>query len=131
MIAAADQMRDALCARPEHQGLPWIAENPSVANRARMATVCASCPVLALCAQEVATTETTAGFWAGNDHTVPEPPEQGMLQLDLGTKGHLDVHPQQVHDLGQGWVLLDPIESRLPDGNVGVGGMLAKIRDAA
>jgi hypothetical protein len=131
MIAAAEQMRDASCARPEYQGLPWIAENPSAANRARMAAVCAACPVLATCAAEVAAIETTAGFWAGEDHTVPEPPVQGMLQLDLGTRGHLDVDPHQVHDLGEGWVLLDPHESPLPDGSTGVGGILAKVRVAA
>jgi hypothetical protein len=48
-----------------------------------MVRVCASCPVLASCALESTTTETTAGFWAGHDRTEPDLPEQGALALDL------------------------------------------------
>ncbi|WP_454860429.1 WhiB family transcriptional regulator [Promicromonospora soli] len=70
MIASTESMRRAACARSENQDLPWIAEDPSPLARALMARVCASCPVLATCALEVATTETTAGFWAGHDRTV-------------------------------------------------------------
>lgn len=74
MIASADQIRDALCAREEHRGLPWISETTTPAQRAAMARVCASCPVRAACATEAVTTPTTAGFWAGHDLTLwPEP----------------------------------------------------------
>lgn len=69
MIASPESMLGASCARPENQDLPWIAENASPLARALMARVCASCPVLATCALEVATTETTGGFWAGRDRT--------------------------------------------------------------
>lgn len=70
MIATSESMRGAACARPENQDLPWIAEDASPLARALMARVCASCPVLATCALEVATTPTTAGFWAGRDRTL-------------------------------------------------------------
>ncbi|MEV0894643.1 WhiB family transcriptional regulator [Promicromonospora sp. NPDC050262] len=79
MIASADQMRPAACARPENQHLSWISETAVFTERAAMAAVCAACPVLALCAREVATTKTTAGFWAGADYTIPDPPEQDTL----------------------------------------------------
>ncbi|MGI5190374.1 hypothetical protein ACQEVI_19725 [Promicromonospora sp. CA-289599] len=69
MIAAPDSLRGAACARPENQDLPWT-QPPSPLAVALMARVCASCPVLATCALEVATTTTTAGFWAGRDRTV-------------------------------------------------------------
>ena len=131
MIASAEQMRDALCARDEHRGLPWISETTSPAQRAAMARVCASCPVLATCAVEVATTPTTAGFWAGQDHTARDYPVQGVLDLDLGSKGRRGVHASQVADLGDGWVLVDPQEYPQPDGTTKVGGLLAKVRNAA
>lgn len=69
----------AACSTDENRALPWISENVSPLARARMARVCASCPVLAACALEVATTATTAGFWAGHDRTVPDLPEQDTL----------------------------------------------------
>lgn len=69
MIAPAESMHRAACARPENLDLPWIAEDASPLARALMARVCASCPVLATCALEVATTPTTGGFWAGRDRT--------------------------------------------------------------
>jgi len=131
MIASAEQMRDALCARPEYQGLPWISETTSPDQRARMARVCAACPVLATCATEVATTTTTAGFWAGQDHTVRDYPVQGVLDLDLGEKGRREVPAVDVADLGDGWVLVDPREYPEPDGTTRVGGLLAKVRNAA
>ena len=85
MIASAEQMRGAACARPENQFLPWIAEGTSPLDRAHMARVCASCPILARCALEAATTETTAGFWAGHDRTTTDLPEQDTLPgLALG-----------------------------------------------
>lgn len=79
MIASAEQMRNAACARPENQHLPWISETAVFTERAAMAAVCAVCPVRALCATEAATTKTTAGFWAGADYTIPDLPEQGTL----------------------------------------------------
>lgn len=131
MIASAEQMRDALCTRGEHRGLPWIGEFTTTAQRAAMARVCAACPVLATCAAEVATTETTAGFWAGQDHTVPGPATQGVLDLDLGEKGRREVDAREVADLGQGWVLVDPHDYPQPDGSIRTGGLLAKVRNAA
>lgn len=80
---STDPLTGAACARPVNVGLPWINEGASPLDRARMARVCASCPVLASCALEVATTETTAGFWAGHDRTVPDLPEQGTLPLGV------------------------------------------------
>ncbi|MGW2093255.1 WhiB family transcriptional regulator [Promicromonospora sukumoe] len=76
---STEPLAGAACARPENQTLPWISENTSPLIRARMARVCASCPVLASCALEVATTDTTAGFWAGHDRTAPDLPEQDTL----------------------------------------------------
>jgi len=83
MIASADQMRDAACARPKNSALPWIDDAPSPAARGRMATVCAGCPVLALCSWEASTVETTAGFWAGSDRNAPAEPVQGMLPFEV------------------------------------------------
>ncbi|MEV0891439.1 WhiB family transcriptional regulator [Promicromonospora sp. NPDC050262] len=131
MIASAEQMRRALCARSEYRGLPWISEATSPAQRAAMASVCAACPVLATCAAEVATTLTTAGFWAGQDHTARDYPVQGVLDLDLGLKGHRVVPAGEVADLGDGWVLVDPQEYTELDGSTRVGGLLAKVRNAA
>ncbi|MCP2265022.1 WhiB family transcriptional regulator [Promicromonospora thailandica] len=131
MIATADQIRDALCARDEYRGLPWISETTSPAQRAAMARVCASCPVLATCAAEAATTPTTAGFWAGQDHTARDYPVQGVLDLDLGEKGRREVPAGEVADLGDGWVLVDPREYPELDGTTRVGGLLAKVRNAA
>lgn len=88
MIASPESMRDAACARPQNRDLPWIAEDASPLARALMAHVCASCPILATCALEVATTPTTAGFWAGHDRTQWREPaiEQGTLPgLELGS----------------------------------------------
>ncbi|WP_125773137.1 hypothetical protein [Antribacter gilvus] len=65
-------MLGALCAHPEVRDLPWTAEDASSWDRVRMAKVCAACPVLAACDVATATTETTAGFWAGHDRTVPD-----------------------------------------------------------
>jgi hypothetical protein len=76
---STESLAGATCARPEYQALPWISEHASPLDRARMARVCASCPVLASCALEVATTDTNAGFWAGHDRTVPDLPEQDTL----------------------------------------------------
>lgn len=76
---STELLAGAACARSENQTLPWISENTSPLDRARMARVCASCPVLASCALEVATTDTTAGFWAGHDRTVADLPEQETL----------------------------------------------------
>lgn len=99
---STDRLTGAACARPVNLGLPWISENPTPAAQARMLRVCISCPVAAACAREAATKETTAGFWAGADHTTwrevpaadlftelsdataPAPvPVQGTLPLDL------------------------------------------------
>ncbi|GHH80435.1 WhiB family transcriptional regulator [Promicromonospora soli] len=76
---STEPLTGAACARPENQTLPWVSENASPLARARMARVCTTCPVLASCALEVATTDTTAGFWAGHDRTVPDLPEQDTL----------------------------------------------------
>lgn len=76
---STEPLAGAACARPENQTLPWIAKDASPLDRARMARVCASCPVLASCALEIATTDTTAGFWAGHDRTQPDLPEQDTL----------------------------------------------------
>jgi hypothetical protein len=76
---STDRLTGAGCARPVNVGLPWISENPSALARARMAQVCTTCPVAAACAREVATKETTAGFWAGSDRTKYNVPEQGTL----------------------------------------------------
>lgn len=87
MIAPAGSMRRAACARPENQDLPWIAEDASPLARALMARVCASCPILATCALEVATTETTGGFWAGRDRTQwrePTTVQDTLPGLELG-----------------------------------------------
>jgi hypothetical protein len=87
MIAPAESMRRAACARPENQDLPWITEDASPLARALMARVCASCPILATCALEVATTETTAGFWAGRDRTTwrePSTVQDTLPGLELG-----------------------------------------------
>jgi hypothetical protein len=73
------RLTGSACSTDENRDLPWISENVSPLARARMARVCASCPVLAACALEVATTETTAGFWAGHDRTTPDLPEQLAL----------------------------------------------------
>ncbi|GHH69504.1 WhiB family transcriptional regulator [Promicromonospora soli] len=87
MIASTGSMLGAACARPENQDLPWTAEDASALARARMARVCTSCPVLATCALEVATTETTAGFWAGHDRTAwreaLEPVQDTLPGLEL------------------------------------------------
>ena len=84
MSAGTSWMLGALCAHPELRDLPWTAEDASSWDRVRMAKVCATCPVLAACAVSVATTETSAGFWAGHDRTVPDLPEQQTLPgLDL------------------------------------------------
>lgn len=74
-------LADAACARPVNLSLPWTGENASPLDRARMARVCASCPVFASCALEVATTETTAGFWAGHDRTMADLAEQDTFDL--------------------------------------------------
>lgn len=76
---STDRLAGAACARPQNVDLPWISEHPSTLAVARMTAVCATCPVAAACAREVATVETTAGFWAGADRTVPDLPEQGTL----------------------------------------------------
>ncbi|MFD6443625.1 WhiB family transcriptional regulator [Promicromonospora sp. NPDC060204] len=84
---STDRLTGAACARPVNVGLPWISETPTASARADMASVCASCPVAAACAREVASKETTAGFWAGtdrNDAPAPAPsgrPVQGILDL--------------------------------------------------
>ena len=93
---STNRLTGAACARPENVGLPWVSENPSAAAQARMSRVCASCPIAAACAREVATKETTAGFWAGADRTewrevstsdlfaeLTGQPVQGTLPLDL------------------------------------------------
>jgi hypothetical protein len=88
MTAAPDSLRGAACARPENQDLPWVAEDASPLARALMARVCASCPVLATCALEVATTPTTAGFWAGRDRTQwrePTTVQDTLPGLELGS----------------------------------------------
>ncbi|MCF4121745.1 WhiB family transcriptional regulator [Antribacter sp. KLBMP9083] len=74
-------MLGAACARDELRDLPWVAEPEDVTvwDRHLMAKVCAACPVLEACAVAVATTPTTAGFWAGHDRTVPDLPEQPAL----------------------------------------------------
>jgi hypothetical protein len=87
MIASTESMRDAACARPENRDLPWIAENASPLAQALMTGVCASCPVFAACDLEVATTETTAGFWAGSDCTdwrEPMAVQDTLPGLELG-----------------------------------------------
>jgi hypothetical protein len=76
---STEPLAGAACASPENQFLPWISEHASPLDRARMARVCTSCPVLASCALEVATTDTTAGFWAGRDRTQADLPEQDTL----------------------------------------------------
>lgn len=84
MIAGPEDMWQAACARPENRDLPWTREDASIRERAAMARVCATCPAFIRCAVEVATTETTAGFWAGHDRTEPDLPEQDTLPgLDL------------------------------------------------
>lgn len=88
MIAPVEPMRGAACARQENQDLPWIGEDASPLARALMARVCASCPVLATCALEVATTTTTAGFWAGHDRTQWREPvtvQDTLPGLELGS----------------------------------------------
>ena len=88
MIASPESMRRVACARPENQDLPWIAEDASPLARALMARVCASCPILATCALEVATTDTTAGFWAGHDRTTwrePSTVQDTLPGLELGS----------------------------------------------
>ncbi|PUB23974.1 hypothetical protein C8K30_110117 [Promicromonospora sp. AC04] len=88
MIASPGATLRASCARPENQDLPWIAEDASPLARALMARVCASCPILAACALEVATTSTTAGFWAGRDRTLWRDPvtvQDTLPGLELGT----------------------------------------------
>jgi hypothetical protein len=88
MIASTKSMRGAACARPENQDLPWITEDASPLARALMARVCASCPVLVTCALEVATSETTAGFWAGHDRTLwrePATVQDTLPGLELGS----------------------------------------------
>jgi hypothetical protein len=66
---STNRLTGAACARPESVDLPWVSENPSAAALARTFRVCASCPMAAACAREVATKERTAGFWAGADRT--------------------------------------------------------------
>lgn len=82
-------LNGAACARPESRDLPWIAEDATPLDRARMARVCATCPVLASCALEVATTDTTAGFWAGRDRTmwreVLVPVQDTLPGLEVGS----------------------------------------------
>jgi hypothetical protein len=88
MIASTESMRGASCARPENRDLPWIAEDASPLARALMARACASCPVLATCALEVATTATTGGFWAGRDRTKWREPmtvQDTLPGLELGS----------------------------------------------
>jgi hypothetical protein len=88
MITAPESLRGAACARPENQDLPWIAEDASPLARALMARVCASCPVLTTCALEAATTDTTAGFWAGHDRTQwrePTTVQDTLPGLELGS----------------------------------------------
>ncbi|WP_129782893.1 WhiB family transcriptional regulator [Promicromonospora panici] len=87
MITSPESTRGAACGRPENRDLPWIAEDASPLARALMARVCASCPVLASCALEVATTPTTAGFWAGHDRTKWREPvtvQDTLPGLELG-----------------------------------------------
>ncbi|MFI6426030.1 WhiB family transcriptional regulator [Promicromonospora sp. NPDC050880] len=84
MIPATSWMLGALCARPVLRDLPWTVEDTSPADRARMARVCAACPVLAACEVSTITTETTAGFWAGRDLTVwPESSARVAVQDTL------------------------------------------------
>jgi hypothetical protein len=97
---STNRLTGAACSRPENIGLPWTSENASALARARMSRVCAACPVAAACAVEVATTETTAGFWAGADRTMwrdtaptTGQPVQGTLPLDLPS---LAVEPSEV-----------------------------------
>ncbi|MFD7308339.1 WhiB family transcriptional regulator [Promicromonospora sp. NPDC059942] len=70
MIPTTGWMLGAACAREGLRDLPWIAEDASPADRARMARVCASCPVLAACEVSTVLVATTAGFWAGRDLTL-------------------------------------------------------------
>ncbi|MFI8528371.1 WhiB family transcriptional regulator [Promicromonospora sukumoe] len=70
MIPATGWMLGAACARDGLRDLPWTAEDTSPADRARMARVCASCPVLAACEVSTVLVPTTAGFWAGRDLTI-------------------------------------------------------------
>lgn len=74
MIPSTGWMLGAACAREGLRNLPWTAEDTSPADRARMARVCASCPVLAACEISTVLTETTAGFWAGQDRAADVAP---------------------------------------------------------
>ncbi|MFD6138880.1 WhiB family transcriptional regulator [Promicromonospora sp. NPDC060271] len=87
---STDRLTGAACARPVNVGLPWISENPTASARADMARVCASCPVAAACAREVASKETTAGFWAGadrNDAIAPDVPSGRPVQGTFNLPG--------------------------------------------
>lgn len=72
-------MDAAECARVPD--LPWVDEDSSSAARVRMATVCAVCPVLSECREFVTSVETTAGFWAGQDRSVPAAIQAPLFEL--------------------------------------------------
>ena len=66
-------MNQAACL--DHPGLRWIKEpdQVGVAGEARMAEICARCPVLVACGDYAATVQPTAGFWAGSFWTSQGP----------------------------------------------------------
>ena len=66
-------MNQAACL--DHPGLAWISEpdQVDVAGEARMAKICARCPVLVECGDYAATVQPTAGFWAGSFWTSQGP----------------------------------------------------------
>lgn len=85
MSASTWWVAAAACALPETRNLPWTLDESSTADKARMARVCAACPVRTACADLVAEDAPTAGFWAGRSCVVPEPfMEQLMLPLMWG-----------------------------------------------
>jgi hypothetical protein len=62
LCVSSNEWAGALCSkRPD---LPWTPDvTPDAEEQARMAAVCAQCPVLILCAQ--ASLKQDGGFWAG------------------------------------------------------------------
>jgi hypothetical protein len=89
------RLTGAACARRENVDLPWISENPTPATQARMARVCAACPVLAACAAETVTKETTAGFWAGADLTMWREVSKSDLFAELSDEAPITGVPVQ------------------------------------
>jgi hypothetical protein len=92
---STDRLTGAGCARPENIGLPWVSENPSAAAQAQMFGVCVACPVVAACAREVTTKETTAGYWAGADRTMWREVSKSDLFAELSDEAPITGVPVQ------------------------------------